>query len=224
LNVKKWSPGTPAASLERLFVPFDRLGAERTGVEGTGIGLPLTKALVEAMNGEIGVESVVGRGSTFWISLRTTADPAGAEARVPPIGEMLSTSGVERRILHIEDNEANIRLVERIVGQLPRTTLTTAMQGGPGLTLARTERPDLIVLDLHLPDMTGLDVLRSLRGDVATRALPVVILTADASQAQSEALLAEGAAAVLNKPLDVAEFKRLVQRCLHGASVAEHAS
>jgi len=224
LEVTDAGPGIPEPSLARLFVPFDRLGAEQTAVEGTGIGLPLTKALVEAMNGEIGVESVVGEGSTFWISLRTTTEPAGAGAMAPDSGEVALTAGGERRILYIEDNEANIRLIERIVEQLPRTTLTTAMQGQQGLALASAERPHLIVLDLHLPDMSGLNVLRSLRGDAATRATPVLILTADASEAQSRALLAEGADAVLNKPLDVAEFERLVQHHLHNASVAGHAS
>jgi CheY-like chemotaxis protein len=203
--------GIAAADLERVFRPFDRIGAESGGVEGTGIGLALSKGLVVAMGGSIGVESVVDTGSTFWVEL------PGAEA--PRVGEhqdeRVAYPAIEigqRLILQVEDNVSNLRLVEQIVARQPGVELITAIEGGLGVKLARERHPDLILLDLHLPDMSGAEVLRRLRTYDDTRTIPVVVLSADATERQITRLTAAGAFGYLTKPLDVAEFLRMVDQ------------
>src|SRR5205809_2206959 len=180
-------PGIAPGKLERLFTPFDRLGAEATGVEGTGLGLALSKHLVDAMGGTLDVMSQVGVGSTFAVELPLTAAPVAAlEPRggsptvdpAPPDARMV--------VLYIEDNLSNLRLIEQVLGRRPRTTLLSAMQGRLGLDLAREHRPDLILLDLHLPDLPGQEVLRRLLDEPRTREIPVIILSADASPGQGE--------------------------------------
>jgi CheY-like chemotaxis protein/anti-sigma regulatory factor (Ser/Thr protein kinase) len=201
--------GIAADRLSDLFEPFERLGAERGDVEGTGLGLALSKRLVETMGGTISVESVPGQGSTFAIELagaETPNDPAEIDGAVEPE----SRSGLSGRVLYIEDNLSNLTLVERIMDRHPGVELVTAMQGRLGLDLATERHPDLIVLDLHLPDVPGYEVLRCLKADVATRAIPVVVLSADASKKQVERLLSLGAREYVTKPLDVKHFLEVV--------------
>jgi signal transduction histidine kinase/DNA-binding response OmpR family regulator len=202
--------GIPSGKLPGLFEPFDRLGAEFTGVEGTGLGLSLSKRLVEAMGGVIDVWSEPGHGSTFVVELAGAPAPedralARAGSGPPPVtGTELGDS--LRRILYIEDNLSNLTLVERILDQQQNVEVIPAMQGTIGLELAREHQPDLIVLDLHLPDLTGDEILRRLRAGEDTRDIPVVILSADASKGQIEQLLEAGAMDYLTKPLDVRQF------------------
>jgi signal transduction histidine kinase/ActR/RegA family two-component response regulator len=201
--------GIAADRLSDLFEPFERLGAERGDVEGTGLGLALSKRLVETMGGTISVESVPGQGSTFAIELagaETPNDPAEIDGAVEPE----SRSGLSGRVLYIEDNLSNLTLVERIMDRHPGVELVTAMQGRLGLDLATERHPDLIVLDLHLPDVPGYEVLRCLKADAATRAIPVVVLSADASKKQVERLLSLGAREYVTKPLDVKHFLEVV--------------
>jgi signal transduction histidine kinase/ActR/RegA family two-component response regulator len=202
--------GIGAEQLPRVFEPFDRLGAEANGVEGTGLGLALSKRLVEAMGGAITVNSELGRGSTFVVELGAAEPPDDADAvrQAPPA---LATIGLgspseRHQVLYIEDNLSNFKLVERILEREPSVELLAAMQGRLGLDLAAEHHPSLIVLDLHLPDMRGEDVLRRLKADPDTRHLPVVVLSADASRRQTERLLALGASDYLTKPLDVQRF------------------
>jgi signal transduction histidine kinase/CheY-like chemotaxis protein len=202
--------GIPAGKLGRLFEPFDRLGAEYTQVEGTGLGLALSKRLVEAMDGSLDVHSVPGHGTTFIVELAAVDAPdggaptrAGAAER-PVTGSELGHRS--RRILYIEDNLSNLTLVERILEQQRDVELIPAMQGTIGLQLAREHQPDLIVLDLHLPDLPGTEVLRRLKGEVETSEIPVIVLSADASKNQIARLVEAGASAYLTKPLDVLEF------------------
>jgi len=204
LSVSDTGPGISAALQSRLFTPFDRLGAEMAPIEGTGLGLALSKRLVEAMGGRIGVESPDGGGSTFWVELAETASVdqrsgvgAGREPASPAAGTRPGT------ILYVEDNASNLRLVERVLGEHTTMRLIPAMQGRLGLALAREHRPDLILLDLHLPDMLGEDVLRQMRDDAILRETPVIVLSADATPGQIKRLLALGARAYLTKPLDV---------------------
>jgi PAS domain S-box-containing protein len=211
ISVTDTGYGIAAADLERVFRPFDRIGAESGGVEGTGIGLALSKGLVVAMGGSIGVESVVDTGSTFWVEL------PGAEA--PRVGEQQNERVAyptieigQRLILQVEDNVSNLRLVEQIVARQPGVELITAIEGGLGVKLARERHPDLILLDLHLPDMSGAEVLRRLRTYDDTRTIPVVVLSADATERQITRLTAAGAFGYLTKPLDVAEFLRMVDQ------------
>jgi len=223
VNVTDTGPGIPHLSRHRLFQPFDRLGAEATEVEGSGMGLALSKALMSAMGGEIGFDARAGGGSTFWFTL-----PRGAElpqAGIEPLPTDAATdSGEVTTVLYIEDNPANLRLVERIVAGMPRIRLMTAIQGRIGIELARQHRPGLVLLDVHLPDLEGREVMIELRAHPATRGIPVVILSADASEHQRRSLLALGAQEYLTKPIDVGELVAAIERGLPSASSeASHA-
>jgi signal transduction histidine kinase len=214
LAVRDTGRGIPPEMLDRLFTPFDRLDADATAIEGTGLGLALSKRLVEAMGGTIRVESSVGEGTTF------TVDVAAAEAPVAheTIPELPRTptgpSATRGKILYVEDNVANIQLLQRIVTRRPGVTVHASMQGRPAIDLARAHGPGLILLDLHLPDIPGDEVLARLLADPDTRDIPVVILSADATPAQIERLLALGARAYLTKPFDVTELLALVDETL----------
>jgi PAS domain S-box-containing protein len=207
--------GIPPEMMERLFLPFERLGAERTSVEGTGIGLSISKRLVELMGGEIGAESELGRGSTFWVHLDAAEAPAGHHEPTPEgAPEPFTTAGSERTVLYVEDNLANLRLVERILARRPAVRLIAALQGSLALELAREHHPDLILLDVHLPDIDGDEVLRRLQGDPATSAIPVITVSAEATPAKIERFLTAGARDYLTKPLDVSRFLEVIDEVL----------
>lgn len=193
--------------MERLFGAFDRLGAEATPIEGTGLGLALSHRLVQAMGGEIGVKSAPGEGSTFWIDLPMAGAPELPATRLPAVGRGGGRGQHgPRTILYIEDNLDNLQLVERLVRQHPGTQLLPAMQGSLGLELAREHAPDLVLLDLHLPDMNGERVLEALQADERTRDIPVVIASADATAGTMERLLSAGVRGYLTKPFNVPEL------------------
>lgn len=225
ISVRDTGPGLSIAERRRLFVPFERLGAEQTGIEGTGVGLALSRGLVERMGGALSVSSEVGAGCTFTVEL-----PEGVESdpSVPDKTELLATpsdagTAVEGdcTILYIEDNLANVRLVERVLARRPDVHLLTAVQGRLGLDIARQQVPSLILLDLHLPDMHGSEVLRRLREDPALNAVPVVILSADATNASVENLRSQGADDYLTKPFDVVQLLAFVDRA-RGVPAATH--
>jgi CheY-like chemotaxis protein len=202
--------GIEPALLARLFEPFDRRGAESSGVEGTGLGLALSKRLIDAMQGTIEVDSVPGEGTTFTVWLPAGAAPpldgAPGSPEQPPASRGLDLPALRGRILYIEDNLSNLALMEAILGHESAIELTPAMQGTLGLELARKHIPDLIILDVHLPDINGGEVLRRLKADPATEPIPVIVLTADASHSQAERMRALGAAEFMTKPLDVVRF------------------
>jgi PAS domain S-box-containing protein len=204
--------GIAPENVERLFTPFERLGADRSNVEGTGLGLALSQRLVKAMHGTIGVDSEVGRGSTFWIELPFAKSPLSAIDRsnksAPTLDEFSHT---RRRLLYIEDNLSNLTLMEQVLAELPDVELLTAMQGSVGLDLARQHAPDVILLDLHLPDLPGWEVLARLRTNEATRDIPVIVISADATAPQIKRLLAAGARRYLTKPIDLVEFARALE-------------
>ena len=207
--------GIPPEKMARLFTAFDRLGAEQTGVEGAGLGLALSKRLAELMGGTIGVDSTVGEGSTFWVELPgVEGQVERLERTVEGVAAAAKGSGVLGTVLYIEDNLSNLRLVERILAHRPDVRLLSAMQGRLGLELAREHRPDLIFLDLHLPDVPGGEVLRRLQADGKTRRILVVVISADATSGQIQRLLAEGARDYLTKPLDVKKLISLVDETL----------
>ena len=215
IAVSDTGPGMSGEQLERLFTPFDRLGAEKTAVEGTGLGLPLSRGLIEAMQGRIAVESQPGVGSTFLVELRP-AEPAevdGGHAE-HTVGD--GAAAYAGTVLYIEDNLANVQLVERLVGRRSELRLLPAMQGSRGLELAREHTPALILLDLDLPDISGEDVLARLRADPATADVPVVVLSADATAARRERLLAAGAREYMAKPIDVKRFLAVLDEQVSG--------
>jgi PAS domain S-box-containing protein len=215
LGVRDTGPGIPADRLDELFVAFSRLGAERSGIEGTGLGLALSQRLVQVMGGQLRVESSVGEGSTFWVALPVTDAPRrrldGSREDAP---REERGARPERTILYVEDNLANLDLVESILRDRPEIDVIPALQGRLGLQLAREHRPDLILLDLHLPDLPGEAVLRELRDDDRTREIPVLIISADATTRQIERLRAAGACDYLTKPLDVDQFLAAVDASL----------
>ena len=209
--------GIQEEALGRLFVPFERLGAEQSGIEGTGIGLAVSRGLVEAMEGEIGVDSEPGVGSTFWVELPLDPTQAVDHASQPPAPSTApdpESAARESTILYVEDNPSNFKLVERLLGRRSGVRLLTAMQGSLGMELAREHRPDLILLDLHLPDMHGSELMRRIREDPVISRTPVIIISADVTSNQVQKLLDAGAQAYLPKPLDVQEFLRVVDDVL----------
>ncbi len=239
LCVRDNGPGIPPEKLERLFVPFDRLDAEHSGVPGTGLGLTLSKHLTEAMNGTLGVKSVVGKGSMFWVEL-PLEEPGNGRPRPRPLplpAAVMATGGSgyvyshgnghryalgndtsappfapreARTLLYIEDNASNRSLVVHLLEDRPGTRLLTAGHGEEGIELARTHLPDLILLDLHLPDLDGWEVLARLRRDPATRRIPVLAVSADANRETIDRLLVAGARAYLTKPLNIDHFHHLL--------------
>ena len=210
VSVRDTGPGIATSRMSALFQPFERLGAEASAIEGTGLGLALAQRLVEAMGGTIGIDSAEGQGSTLWIDLALTESPVAAFERVSGEAAWVPTATPERTLLLIEDNLSNLKLIERILKARPGVALLSAMQGGLGLELARQHRPDLILLDLHLPDIPGDEVLDRLRADPATRETPIVIVSADATEGRIRRLRDAGATAYLTKPLDVAQLLHLV--------------
>jgi CheY-like chemotaxis protein len=214
ISVTDEGAGIPPALQDRLFSPFDRLGVETGEVEGTGLGLTLSKALMQHMDGRLGVDSAPGEGSTFWMELPVAVPATGErDGQTPPVGPA-SDAATAGTVLYVEDNASNFRLIERALRLRANVRLMPAMLGRLGIELAREHRPDLILLDLHLPDMDGGDLLVQLRADPATRGIPVVMLSADATPGHVDRLLAAGASAYLAKPLDIGEFLTLMDRIL----------
>ncbi len=257
LSVRDTGPGISPEDLTLLFTPFERLGAQYTGTEGSGLGLVLTKRLTEAMGGTIGVESSPGEGSHFWVEFDAAEPPvapgplsgtamsilagcngslataetteglpapdehaAEADSSRPPA----SAAAPELTILQIEDNESNRRLLERVVLFCPGVRLLSTDNGSAGLLLAREERPDLIFLDLHLPDLAGDEILRRVKADPDLAGIEVVMVTADVGRGRAEALLAAGAASYLTKPLSVRGLLDVIENATLRSSLARGGS
>jgi PAS domain S-box-containing protein len=215
ISVADTGIGIASEKIGRLFLPFERLGAEATDIEGTGIGLALSRGIVEALGGNLTAESIEGKGSVFSFTLPRTEEPA-QQAAAPPTSAQVTPAAqpaagtAPSTLLYIEDQDLNLRLVERILNPHRQYRLLTAMQGGIGLDLAREHAPDLILLDLNLPDMSGDEVLRRLKSDPAVRHIPVLMVSADAMNERIEQLMQLGATGYLTKPYKVAEFLRVI--------------
>jgi CheY-like chemotaxis protein len=208
--------------LHRIFEPFERLDADARGVEGSGVGLALSKALVEAMSGVLGVDSQVGAGSTFWIELAIIDPPSASDAAQHMQQKTLAQPDLDNSqtatVLYIEDNVANFRLVEVALSRRPHIQLITAMEGQLGIELALRHQPDVILLDIHLPVLMGDKVLARLRAEPETQHIPVVVISADATQPKVEKLLAAGAHSYLTKPFNIKELLRTVDSLLEARS------
>src|SRR5207248_438983 len=205
--------GSEFSAPVRIDPPFDRLGAEQSAVEGTGLGLALSARIMHAMGGGIGASSAIGRGSTFWVDLPRAEPPSITEPEDnedEPLPDRNPAAG-KRTILYIEDNLSNLNLVQEILRQQPQVELLSAMQGRLGLDLARKHSPDLILLDIHLPDLNGWEVFSQLRGEETTRNIPVIVISADATARQIQQFMTAGARDYLTKPLDVTKFSRVIE-------------
>ncbi|MFC4932411.1 ATP-binding protein [Massilia sp. GCM10023247] len=216
ISVRDTGMGLRPDQVDALFQPFNRLGQEAGAQEGTGIGLVVTRRLVELMGGTIDVTSSPGVGSVFSIELASTAPlapiAAPAQPLLPPAAGR--ADGAPHLLLYVEDNPANLKLVEEIVRFRPDLRLLAAGDGPLGLSLARTHRPEIILMDLNLPGMSGLDVLKELRRDPATRAIPVIALTANAMASDVERGIEAGFFRYLTKPIDIDRFNQAIDGTL----------
>ncbi len=217
IRVRDTGIGIAPGLLHKLFTPFERLSAEQTGVEGTGLGLALARKLVEVMQGKIWADSEFGIGTTFCVTLPLAANPSSVSTVNVEAPTELDADPFDGKptVLYIEDNLSNLRLVEAILGS--KVNLVSAMQGTVGLDLMRSSEPRLVLLDLNLPDISGQEVLKRMRQDPVNANIPVVIVSADATPSQIDRLLAAGACSYLTKPLDIKELREVVGRYLRAA-------
>jgi PAS domain S-box-containing protein len=214
ISIADTGPGIEPKNLARLFLPFERLVAEQSNVEGTGLGLTLAKRLVELMQGQIGVKSAPGRGSTFWIELPRAESLMEHLQRSGGTGALPEMSATIRTILYVEDNVANFELIQEIFAEYSQIELLWAPDGKSGIETARQRHPSLILLDLHLGVSDGAEVLQQLKQEKGTAEIPVVIVSADATSSQAERLISLGAHSYLTKPLNVKHFVQLIDELL----------
>ena len=209
VSVTDTGAGLTPEQLTQLFQPFNRLGQEATAEQGTGIGLVVCKRLIELMGGVIGVESTVGKGSVFWIELKLTTEPqlaAGSARPLPAVRTQVLADQEIATLLYVEDNPANLMLVEDLIARRPDIRLLSARDGDRGIEIARAARPDVILMDINLPGISGIAALRILANDRATAHIPVVALSANAIPRDIERGLQAGFFRYLTKPIKVAEF------------------
>jgi PAS domain S-box-containing protein len=223
VSIKDTGAGLSPEQMAQLFQPFNRLGQEAGSEEGTGIGLVVAKRLVELMGGVIGVESSVGVGSVFWFELDSADAPElsveGAEPIAPAKSQVQSGTRL-RTLLYVEDNPANMKLVEQLVARRPDMSLLTAVNGNSGIELARASQPEVILMDINLPDISGFEALKILREDPATAHIPVVAISANAMPRDIEKGLKAGFFRYLTKPIKVNEFMGTLNEALAFAEKA----
>ncbi len=207
--------GIAPERMAELFQPFNRLDAEHSKIEGTGIGLTITRRLIELMGGEVGVDSQVGVGSTFWLELPSeTTTTIGVAAEAANGASKAEANASRHRVLYIDDNPVNLQLVAQILGLRRHIHLMTAHTPELGIELALAHRPELILLDINMPGMDGYEVLNIFRADTRLKFIPVVAVTANAMPRDIERGRAAGFAEYLTKPLDVGQFLKTMDRCL----------
>ncbi len=228
ISVRDSGAGLAPEKLAQLFQPFNRLGNEAGVEEGTGIGLVVTKKLVELMGGVIGVDSVVDSGSVFWVELILTSAPQLAnegEGSANLVGPRIRTDAPLRTLLYVEDNPANLALVEELIARRPDLRLLSAADGNLGIELARAYLPEVILMDINLPGISGMEAMQILRDDLATAHIPVVALSANAVPSEITKGLDAGFFRYLTKPIMVGEFMDTLDVALKysaaGAGAAE---
>jgi PAS domain S-box-containing protein len=221
INVRDTGPGLSPAKLRQLFQPFNRLGRESGAEQGTGIGLVMSKLLVEQMGGVIGVESTEGEGSVFWfeldstVALRITTESVDVSAAAHV---HLARGMPPRTLLYVEDNSANLKLVEQLIARRPDMRLMSAGDGAAGIDLARDNLPEVILMDINLPGMNGFEALKILQEDPLTAHIPVVAISANAMQGDIKKGLDAGFFGYLTKPIDVREFMAALDVALEFAA------
>ena len=226
ISVRDSGDGLAADQLSQLFQPFNRLGQHDSGEEGTGIGLVVTKQLVELMGGRIGVESEVGTGTVFWVEFAASAPPALALDKLDELSlarrqAQALASGEQPTLLYVEDNPANLALVEQLIARRGDVKLLTAIDAHLGIELARAYLPDVILMDINLPGISGYEALKHLHEDPATAHIPVLALSANAMPRDIEKGLKAGFFRYLTKPIRVHEFMDALDLALvHSASLA----
>jgi len=211
ITVRDNGLGMTPEQMAALFQPYNRLGREHSGVEGTGIGLVISRRLAELMGGSLEAASVAGEGSVFTLRL-----PASDLAAVPAAAFQPSGPGrYQQRLVHyVEDNETNIEVMRGVLSQRPQIVLEVSMIGLDGLSAIRHRRPDLILLDMQLPDISGLELLRHLKQDDDVANIPVIVVSADATTARMQEALTLGAAHYVTKPVEIARFLSIVDETL----------
>ena len=222
ISVRAAGPGLSEQQLTQLFQPFSRVLVQADAAEGTGIGLAMTRRVVEVMGGAVGVQSTAGAGSVFWIELPRADAPAqsaGPDA-VASTGAPLVAAGPVRTVLYVEDNTANLQLVEQIIARRPDLRLISAGDGALGLELARTAQPDLVLMDISLPGMSGITAMQLLRADPATAHIPVVALSANAIPRDIGRGLEAGFFRYITKPIRIDEFLQTLDLALEFAQAA----
>ena len=212
ISVSDTGEGISSKDIPKLFIPFERIGAEKTKIEGTGLGLSVVKKLMDAMGGTIGVESVLGKGSTFWIELPLVEDQNYKDEKPYNLIEIASEQNDKAGIiLYIEDDLANVVLIEQILtSKRPNMRMITDIHGMQTVNLAIEFSVDLILLDINLSDIQGIAVIELLQSNEKTKTIPIVIISADAMPEQIEKILKTGVCEYLTKPLNVANFLRVI--------------
>ena len=216
ISIKDSGEGLSADKLTQLFQAFNRLGREDSGEQGTGIGLVVTKKLVELMGGAIGVESTVGVGSEFWVELVRDATPQLAAALTQPtkLAPHIRVNTALRTLLYIEDNPANLLLVEQVMEAQPQVRMFSARDGNLGVALARAHLPDVILMDINLPGISGYEAMVILNQDAATAHIPIIALSANAMQSDIDKGLAAGFFRYLTKPVKLNELLKVLDEAL----------
>jgi PAS domain S-box-containing protein len=219
VSVRDTGAGLPPDMLVQLFQPFNRLGQERSAEEGTGIGLVMSKRLVELMGGEIGAQSTAGSGSVFWFELNWAEAPQLAVDKAEPANPQAQVQhgAPLRTLLYVEDNPANLKLIEQLIARRPDMRLLSARDGSLGIQIARANRPEVILMDINLPGIGGIEALRILRADPDTAQIPVVALSANAMPRDIEKGLQAGFFRYLTKPIKVDEFMQTLDVALEFA-------
>ncbi|MBT5659043.1 MAG: response regulator, partial [Rhodospirillaceae bacterium] len=228
INITDTGPGLSDDDIARVFNPFDRLGAENSEVEGTGIGMTITRRLVEKMNGSIGVESVLGEGATFWVEFQTWGD---VDNEVPEPAALLEMAELENMnssaaisnvggvtILYVEDNPANVALMERVITHLGACELICILNAESAVELAVSRQPDLILMDINLPGMNGFEALEKLRAREETKDIPVIALSANAMQRDIEKGRQAGFNDYIIKPIHIPTLTKILDDLILGAS------